>query len=369
MNHEIRSVTLKEARKSVKVAMRRKRPIFLWGPPGIGKSDLAAQLANDGGGLLIDLRLPLLDPTDLKGMPYFDTATGRMKWAPPNELPSEEVASQYPFVILFLDEMNAAAPAVQASAYQLTLNRRIGEYRLPNNVVIMAAGNREGDRGVTYRMPAPLANRFIHLELAVDFDSWHEWALNNSIHPDVVGYLTFAKGDLYDFSSTNASRAFATPRSWCFVSELLGDEELDDRTAMDLICGSVGEGLAHKFMAHRKYTGRLPNPSDVLLGKAKELRTKEISAQYALMTNICYELRDYYATSKKEGKFDDKKWHEMVDNFFGFMMTNFSTEVTILAVKTALQQYGLVFQGSKMKTYADFAKKFGTYITAAMSAK
>ena len=216
---------------------------------------------------------------------------------------------------------------------------------------------------------APLANRFIHLEVKVDFDSWYAWALDNKIHPDVVGYLNYAKGDLYDFSPNSASRAFATPRSWSFVSQLLQDEDASDSTFMDLVSGAVGEGLAVKFMAHRKYTGQLPTPSDVLAGKVKELKVKEISAQYSLMTNLCYELKDYYDKSKQAGKLDDKKWHEMVDYFFGFLMSNFTTEVCILAVKTALQNYGLVFQGSKMKTYPEFAKKYGSYITAAMSAK
>lgn len=367
MSHEIRTVTLTEARKAVDVAMRTKRPVFVWGPPGLGKSDMAAQIARAGGGLLIDLRLALLDPTDLKGMPFFDSTSGRMRWAPPAELPSKEQAAKYPYVVLFLDELNSAAPAVQASAYQLVLNRRIGEYELPDNVVIMAAGNREGDRGVTYRMPAPLANRFVHLEVRADFDTWHTWAVDNNIHPDVVGYLNYAKGDLYDFSPNSASRAFATPRSWHFVSDMLKDGTASDSTVMDLVSGAVGEGLAVKFMAHRKTNGQLPNPTDVLTGKVKDLKIKEISAQYSLMTSLCYELRDYY--TKNKGKLNDKEWHGMVDYFFRYMMDNFNTEICILAVKVAMQQFGLVFQGSKMTTYGEFAKKYGAYITAAVSAK
>lgn len=364
---EVRTVTIREAKKDVRIAMRAKRPVMLWGPPGIGKSDLAAQLAESLGGALIDLRLPLLDPTDLKGMPYFDTNTNTMRWAAPSELPTAEFASQYPVVVLFLDEMNAAAPAVQASAYQLTLNRRIGEYRLPDNVVIMAAGNRESDRGVTYRMPAPLANRFLHLELRADFESWNEWAVNTGLHADVVGYLNFAKQDLYDFRPESASRAFATPRTWSFVSDLLRDEELDDSSAMDLISGAVGEGLAVKFMAHRKFASQLPDPSDVLAGKVSSINTKEVSAHYSLTISMCYELKDYY--TKNKAKLNSEEWHGMVDNFFRFIMDNFSTEICILAVKVALQNYGLVFQGSKMKTYNEFAKKYGSYITAAMQAK
>lgn len=368
MTNEVRSVTLHEAQKALKVAMRCQRPVFMWGPPGVGKSDTFQQLATNAGGLLIDLRLPLLDPTDLKGMPYFDSASGRMRWAPPSELPTEELAQKYPVVILFLDELNSAAPAVQASAYQLTLNRRIGEYRLPNNVVIMAAGNREGDRGVTYRMPAPLANRFIHLEVRADFETWYNWAVDNKIHPDVMGYLNFSKNDLFDFAPESSSRAFPTPRSWSFVSQILQDDE-DDSTIMDLVSGAVGEGLAVKFMAHRKANGTLPNPSDILLGKVTDADIPEVSSQYSLMTSLCHELKDFYDKNRKPTPALDKEWHEMVDRFFAFLMKNVRTEVCILAVKTAIQNYGLKFQGSKMKTYPEFSKKYGKYITEAMQSK
>ena len=199
--------------------------------------------------------------------------------------------SKYPIIVLFLDEMNSAAPAVQATAYQLVLNRRVGKYKMPDNVVIVAAGNRESDKGVTYRMPAPLANRFVHMEMKVDYESWEAWAVENRIHKDVVGYIGFAKGDLYDFDPKSATRSFATPRSWSFVSELL-DDSMSESTLTDLIAGTVGEGLALKFMAHRKVAGQMPNPADILDGKVTELKVKEISAMYSLTVNMCYELRD-----------------------------------------------------------------------------
>ena len=209
---ETRTVTATQARKSLLRAFRVKRPLFLWGPPGIGKSEMVEGIANELGGLMIDLRLGQMEPTDIRGIPFYNKDTGKMDWAPPVELPDQETASQYPIVVLFLDELNAAPASVQAAAYQLILNRRIGKYRLPDNVVMVAAGNRESDKGVTYRMPTPLANRFIHQEMKVDFPSWQEWAVNNNIHKDVVGYLSFAKQDLNDFDSKSASRAFATPQ-------------------------------------------------------------------------------------------------------------------------------------------------------------
>jgi hypothetical protein len=356
---ESRTVTALQAKKSLLKAFKVQRPLFLWGPPGIGKSELVEGIANELGGLMIDLRLGQMEPTDIRGIPFYNKDIGKMDWAPPVELPDEETASQFPIVVLFLDELNSAAPSVQSAAYQLILNRRIGKYKLPDNVVMVAAGNRESDKGVTYRMPTPLANRFIHQEMKVDFASWQEWAVNNRIHKDVVGYLSFAKQDLYDFDAKSASRAFATPRSWTFVSQLL-DEGEDDDTTMNLIAGTVGEGLAVKFMAHRKVAGRMPNPADILNGKVKDLNVKEVSAMYSLVISMCYELK-----SAVETKVEDKKFHEMADNFLGYMMKNFETELTVMGARIALTTYDLPFLPTKLKNFDEFHQRFGKYILQA----
>jgi hypothetical protein len=356
---ESRTVTSLQAKKSLLKAFQVKRPLFLWGPPGIGKSELVEGIANELGGLMIDLRLGQMEPTDIRGIPFYNKDIGKMDWAPPVELPDEETASQYPIVVLFLDELNSAAPSVQSAAYQLILNRRIGKYRLPDNVVMVAAGNRESDKGVTYRMPTPLANRFIHQEMKVDFPSWLEWAVNNRVHKDVVGYLSFAKQDLYDFDAKSASRAFATPRSWTFVSQLL-DDASDDDTTMNLIAGTVGEGLAVKFMAHKKVAGRMPNPADILSGKVKTLEVKEVSAMYSLVISMCYELKGAI-----ENKVEDKKFHEMADNFLGYMMKNFETELTVMGARIALTTYDLPFLPTKLKNFDEFHQRYGKYILQA----
>ena len=143
MSQEHRTVTAVGARRSIQKCFAKKRPMFLWGPPGIGKSEVVADITRELGGFMIDLRLGQMDPTDIRGIPYYNKDLNRMDWAPPIDLPDEELASQYPIVVLFMDEMNSAAPAVQAAAYQLVLNRGIGRYRLPDNVVMIAAGIRE----------------------------------------------------------------------------------------------------------------------------------------------------------------------------------------------------------------------------------
>jgi MoxR-like ATPase len=356
-NIAFRTTSPNKAKNAIRHAMLKKRPIFLWGPPGIGKSDIVAQIANSIDAHLIDIRLSLWEPTDIKGIPYFDSNIGKMVWGAPSELPDEALAAKHKWIVVFFDEMNSSAPSVQAAAYQLILNRRVGQYKLPDNVIIVAAGNREADKGVTYRMPAPLANRFVHLELAVNFDDWFQWATDNRIHKDVVGYLQFAKKDLYDFDPKSPSRSFATPRSWSFVSELIEDD-IDSETLTDLVSGAVGEGLGVKFMAHRKVASTMPNPSDILDGKVKELKTKEISAMYSLTVSLCYELKE--SANKNDKKFDEK-----VNNFLRFAMDNFETELVVMGVKLALTQYALPIDPDEVECFDEFHARFGKYIKAA----
>ena len=350
-----RTVSPNEAKRSLRKCIKIQRPVFMWGPPGIGKSDIVHQIGAEQEREVIDVRLSLWEPTDIKGIPYYNADMKSMTWAPPSELPTDPEST----AILFLDELNSAAPATQAAAYQLILNRRVGTYVLPKGVSIVAAGNRETDKGVTYRMPAPLANRFVHIELRTDFEDWLMWATNNRVHEQVVGYVSFAKSDLYDFDPRSPSRAFATPRSWSFVSELLEDDDLPEGTLTDLVAGAVGEGLAVKFMAHRKVAKQMPKPEDILAGKVLKCDIKEISAMYSLTTSMCYELQE--ADKKKA-----KNWDEMSDNFFAFMMDNFPTELVVMGAKVALTNYGLPFDASKMKNFDRFHQKFGKYIIQAM---
>ena len=344
-----------EAKAAIRKCFKVGRPVFMWGPPGIGKSDIIHQIAAETERDVIDVRLSLWEPTDIKGIPFYHPEQKTMQWAPPIELPSDPEST----AVLFLDELNSAAPATQAAAYQLILNRRVGTYILPKGVSIVAAGNREGDKGVTYRMPAPLANRFLHLELKPSYDDWLEWAVLNKQHEQVVGYIGFAKNDLYDYDPKSSSRSFATPRSWSFVSDLLGDDDLPENTLTDLVAGAIGEGLAVKFMAHRKVAKQMPKPEDILDGKVKKMDIKEISAMYSLTISMCYELQSSW--EKKA-----KNWNEMADNFFGFMMDNFPTELVVMGSKVALTNYQLPFDASKLKNFDRFHENYGKYVMVAM---
>lgn len=367
-DNQTRTVTLNEAKRYIKHHFYQQTPVFIWGQPGIGKSDLIYRIASElKNTYVVDVRLPLWEPTDIKGIPFFNSNTGEMEWAKPSELPSEEFAKDYDTVILFLDELNGAAPSVQAAAYQLILNRRVGQYVLPKNVVIAAAGNRESDKGVTYRMPKPLANRFLHYDIRVDFDSWQTWALENNIHPDIIGYLTFSKKDLNSFDPSSSDRSFATPRSWSFVSKLLSESEMfNDDEITDMVSAAVGEGIALQFKAHRVVSSTLPDPSLILEGKITNLKTVEISAMYSLATSLSYELKVAHdlindsIEARSQEAFDKK-----LSNMLSFSMNNFEPEMAVMIVRVLATTYKMKLNLRKSTVGKEFLDKYGDLVLAA----
>jgi len=180
-----------------------RQAVFVWGGPGLGKSAVVRQLAESLKIPLQDIRALLLDPVDLRGLPFLGS-DGRSKWAAPEFLPREGSG------VLFLDELNAAPAMVQASCYQLVLDRKLGEYTLPEGWAIVAAGNRDSDRGVTTRMPTPLRNRFVHLDFEVDTQEWSEWAIQAAIRPEVIAFVRFRPELLSAFERDG--NAFPSPR-------------------------------------------------------------------------------------------------------------------------------------------------------------
>lgn len=268
----------KEINSSVTAMIKAQIPTFIWGPPGIGKSSIVKQIASANGYQFIDLRLSLMDPTDLKGIPFYDKEEHQALWAPPSFLPREGEG------ILFLDELNSAPPAVQASAYQLILDRKVGEYTLPEGWAIVAAGNREGDRGVVYRMPSPLANRFVHLEMDVSVDDWRDWAYESGLDERVIAYIGYKSDDLFSFDPTLNEKSFATPRSWEFVSSLLRSQ-MDDKLLLETIGGAIGKERAVRFLSFAKVMHKLPD-IEAILESGKGEYPEEVDVLHALATGL-----------------------------------------------------------------------------------
>ena len=290
-----RTVTVKEAISRVTRAIKANRPLFLWGPPGVGKSELCQGIVDSGAlgkAKLIDIRASLLDPTDVRGFPAPDVENNRMIWLPPVDFPTEEEAAQYDTILILFDELNSGAQSVQAALYQLILNGRVGQYVLPKNVRIVAAGNRESDKGVTYRMPTPLANRFVHLEIRADFEAWLDWAVTNKINEDVVGYISFAKADLFDFDPRSSGHAFATPRAWTFVSQFCDEKDITDAELTDLVAGTVGEGAATEFKGFVKIYQDLPKIQDIVRSPDTVIIPNEPSIRYAISGLVANNMTD-----------------------------------------------------------------------------
>ncbi len=267
-----------EITESLTAMVRQKIPAFLWGPPGIGKSSVVRQIAEAEGIGFVDLRLSLMDPTDLKGIPFYDKEAHSALWAPPAFLPRDANG------ILFLDELNSAPPAVQASAYQLILDRRVGEYELPAGWAIVAAGNRENDRGVVYRMPAPLANRFVHLEMEVHLDDWRDWAYRRGVDERVIAYIGYKNSELFTFDPTLNEKSFATPRSWEFVHNILLSG-MGEHLLLDAIGGAVGRERAVDFLAFAKVMHKLPD-LDAILASGEGEHPEEVEVLYALSAGL-----------------------------------------------------------------------------------
>ncbi len=266
---------------SLKLLTEIQQPVFLWGPPGIGKSQLVAQVAQEKNYKLIDIRAVLLDPVDLRGLPHV-TAEKEAAWCPPAFLPKQNSKDKG---IVFLDELNAAPPLVQAACYQLVLDRKIGEYILPEGWTVVAAGNGEKDRSVTHRMPTALANRMVHIEMQSSVDDWILWAQQHNIRKEIIAFLRFRPKLLHDFDPQKSAKAFASPRSWAFISQIL-DAEADASIEYELFQGTIGMTAATEFSGFLQIWRDLPTVQDIENDPDHSIVPTEPATLYALCEAI-----------------------------------------------------------------------------------
>lgn len=256
-------------------------PVMLWGPPGVGKSQMVAQVGERHGVPVIDIRLSQMEPSDLRGIPFRQGE--HVVWAPPAILPDRERHGSAG--ILFLDEINSAAPSVSAAAYQLILDRRLGEYQVPEGWAIFAAGNRQGDRGVTYQMPAPLANRFTHFEVETHLDDWVVWAYAQGIDERIIAFLRFRPDLLFDFDPAHNPVAFPSPRSWEFAHRALQKFDGQTRLLSESLQACVGPSAGVEAAAFVDNLERLPDIDAIVRGESSEV-PDEIDLQYAVASAL-----------------------------------------------------------------------------------
>lgn len=295
-----------EAAEILRQCIATKQPVMMWGSYGIGKSSIVAQVADamyaghygctvdangrlhDGTGQytsnrpwLTDLRLVLLDPTDLRGLPMVN-GDGRVHWAAPAFAPKPDCL---PMAIL-LDEINRAPSLVQNAAFQLVLDRKLGEYKLPDNVAIIAAGNRESDGGGVTRMHAALGNRFLHINVEVDLKDWCTWAITAGINPVIIAYVRSQPDDLN--SPDSKAQASPTPRSWEFVSKTL-NPNLPASIERAMIAGAIGEAVTIKFWSFLTLYRQLASTVSIdaiLLDPDNTAVPNDVGSQYAIASGL-----------------------------------------------------------------------------------
>jgi hypothetical protein len=256
-------------------------PVMLWGPPGVGKSQIIAQVAARHHATVIDIRLSQLEPSDLRGIPF--RVEDRVEWAVPAMLP--DAGRDGAAGILFLDEITSAPPSVSAAAYQLILDRRLGSYEIPEGWAIFAAGNRQGDRGVTYTMPAPLANRFSHFEVEPNLDDWVSWAYANGIDERLIGFLRFRPELLFDFDPAHNPVAFPSPRSWEFAHRALQKFGDMPELLLPALQSCVGPAAGLELNAFIENLDRLPDLDAILQGEEVGV-PREVDLQYAVASAL-----------------------------------------------------------------------------------
>ena len=349
-------------------------PPMIWGQPGVGKSEICAQAAAELERSIIDIRLLLMDPTDLRGLPFKQTnkvtGTDEVVWATPAMFPKDFNDTS----IIFLDEINAAPPSVQCAALQLVLNRKIGEYTLPKGVAIVAAGNRVSDRTSVSRMPKALANRFVHFNMGFNFEDWREHAFKVGYHPDVIGYLSGFEHHANTFDPTSNDNAYATPRTWSFVSRIL-NTDMSKHLMRHAIAGAVGEGVAGEFTRHREFALHLPKPEDVLKGVVTKMPEKgggKINMQHAMSVSLAYKLKQLYdlrnytknGTVEESKGLSDKEWKKIAGHFALFIADgdNFDAEIAAMTMTTTTKILGVNLSPKEIPEVLVFFTKYKQFL-------
>ena len=254
--HSIKSSLLKQ---EIRANRQSGLNTMIWGGPGIGKSEIPAQIAEESGVKLLDFRANLFDPVDVRGIPYLakmkETVKHFTRWAVPDVFPIVDRDGEEG--IFLIDELPTAPAATQNAFLQLLITREVGNYKIPDGWSIIAAGNRLTDAAAVYQMPSPVRNRLAHYELEADLGDWVEWAVSNGVDTSVVSFIRYRPNLLYNFNPEDY--AFPTPRSWSYVDKRLKLTKIDEESLFYGVSALVGDGAAGEYIAFRQIYTELPD--------------------------------------------------------------------------------------------------------------
>jgi hypothetical protein len=391
--YSIDEFTVNEGKDLLRVCIRTNTSVFIWGPPGCGKSwsvqniateiDREMKLAKlkkttnissmeslELNSLLsempteyhfIDIRLSQLSELDLRGMPT--VAKDRndksvLTWTVPDFMPTDPDFKG----IMFFDEMNHANDANLKASYQLMQDRKLGNYTLPKGVSIVAAGNRKNDHGNVFELPAPLANRFTHVTVKPEYHEWQSWAISARVNPSIIGYIEAKPHNLFSQDEVGKNMAFATGRSWARLSTLM--EATNDLTLINrLAIGNIGVAMANEFMAYLEEVTKLPNPEDVLTGKITEFKETRPDLNYSLSMTLLYKIKEDDEKRQKK-KMTQAEFDTRAETFFKFVLNGMkqSDGIKTMIVRKSYVDFGLKFNWTKVSSLYEYQKKYGAII-------
>jgi hypothetical protein len=270
------------------IALAMNEPCMFWSEPGCGKTEGIYQVCLEEDVDLVDIRLGQYDSVDLRGFPDIDRETNTTVWHPPSTLPFVGNPRFQPErrKLIFLDEINGAVPQTQAIGYQLVQEGRIGEQILQPNTFIVAAGNREHDRGATNRMVLPLANRFTHYEVRPDADAWCWWAQLNGQPNELIAFMQFMPGRISNFDPQKPDKAFATGRTWAKAGRYFLNQGLSLDLKEASIHGAVGAGPASDFLGFVDVIKDVPNMASIIRSPTRVGVPDRPELLYAIATGI-----------------------------------------------------------------------------------
>ena len=268
----VNTITPDELKPIVRIAIECQFPLMIWGPPGVGKSEIVREVNDELGYTWYDIRATMMDPVDIHGIPRLDKddqGNHVTRWSTPSILPPQGSPGKFTCLI---DEITSCASSMQAVFYQLIQLRRIGDYVLPEGAAVLAAGNRTDDLSVAHRMPAALASRFRQVTVRADAPKWVYWAFDKGLSYEVPAFIQFRPDLLHKFDPETYRKgdtAFPTPRTWEMVANALsstvnGRPVRDDATSLRaLVIGSVGMGAGLEFLSFLSMIADLPAVSTV----------------------------------------------------------------------------------------------------------
>lgn len=329
-------------------------PVMLRGAPGVGKSTLVRTVAEKLGIGFIDIRLAQMEPVDLRGLPVPKHEAKSVEWYVTSDLPRDPNSKG---IILF-DELTSADRSLQVAAYELILDRRLGNlYNLPDGWFIVAAGNRTTDRAVATTMSSALANRLMHFDVdGSDSESWREWAVAHDVHPSVTGYIGYRPTNLLKMDAQSSEYGWPSPRSWERVSNIIPLFGHNEQVLRKAVYGLIGNAVGVEFMEFHRINEQFDDVLTLMLDPKAKIKIPEKSDQKHAMASAI----NYLVWNGK----DEEETKKRVDGMYRICM-EFTSDFATMIVKNAMLGNKKVTRAQAIKYVAgsklfkEYAKKFG----------